>query len=868
MIRHVLFQHLFKWLLILLIGLVLFGIFPGKGLAIVLGLIVALRLFSIVAEAIRKPVTIEAWHALTDSLAAAYESIDPRARVADAARFGLPIDASPRALAEAAVIRQARRYAPPRGWRELAAETLGLITFAGLIPADIALYTCDFFSFRMSYGWIGAAVVTTSLALYAWPHLWARTAGWNWGRALWWALPFPVATVLFIAGIAIRHPYLNPFHPEHTRLAAERVLALRNNIVAGNHADWVLRHARECERRGDLKRAAFLYREGLRLSPNEREATDRLAALEPTRSGPQVSAPARARTAAAPPIWPTRQSVDRLPRCHVGPQLTNLETLTVVIVPVGDVPDRVPDTVGHIIRLELDLPACVSAETVPLPPHDRVRGLLVGKQWDPMTLFGAFRRAFPSLPPAPVKYLLLTPADIYTEGANYIFSVSWDIGALVGLARFGDLGGDDPMLRHRAAKQSLCALLKSFGAPISPDRNCVTSYCHSLAEFDAKGDHPSAATLAIFEQARAQLNGQWQAFRRADSLPQAQREMREAWDAVRRGDYAAAEPAFEKNRDFLEKDPGFHFMRAEIAVRLNRIERARQALADARRLDPDSPSCNTIEGLICKASGDLHGARVALERAVARSPNDPKVLKYLPPILEQMGDAGAAREAWGRLLALSPGDSDAVLHYSLLLWQAGERDRADSTITGVVRAQPTSSASLEGALADYYCATGREADALAPADRAAALAPGDPAHAFRRAVVTLRAGHHLRAMELAAEMSRRFPNEPRSWYALSLTASVAMDIPTATSAYQQWLRVAPRDPDAHCNYGYFLHRTGRDSEAREVLQRACREFPGYGLAWLNLSVVLQALGEHAAAQEARQKADSLLPAQQRHALVR
>lgn len=868
MIRQVFFQYLFKALLLLLLCLALYGVLPGANLAVVMGVIIILRLTYIAAEMFRKPVTIEAWHALTDSLATAYEAIEPGVRVADAAALGLSPDATPRALAEAAVIRRARGYAPPRGKLELCAEALGLFTFSALFPAIIALYTSDFFSFRISYGWIGGSVVAVCLGLYSWPHLWPKTIGWDRRRTLWWLAPFPVAAFLFVAGIAIRHPYLNPFHPEHTRLAAEKVLALRNNIVAGNHADWVLRYARECEARGDWEKAASLYREGLRLNSHNREAAERLVALESRVSAGGVAPSDEVSAGAPPPIWPIKQTVDKLPRCQVGPELALVDTCTVVIVPVGGIPDRILDTVGHVIQLELDLPVLVSAATVPLPPHTRIRGLLIGKQWDPMTLYSAFQRASPPLPRAPIKYLLLTPVDIYAEDTNYAFSISWDIGALVALARYGDLGGDDPMLRHRAAKQSLCALLKSFGIPISPDRRCVTSYCHSLEEFDAKGDHPNAATLAQFRRIRSQVNSGWQAFRRADSLPQAQRELREAWEAVRRGDYAAAEPAFETNRDFFPKDPAFHFMRAEIAIRLSRIERARQALAEARTLDPDSPSCDRIEGMICRATGDLIGARSAFERAVARAPNDPQILRYLAPVLEQMGDAKAARQAWERLLALSPGDSEAVEHFCLLLWQAGERDRADSIIRGVVRAQPASSALLEGALADYYRATGRDADAVTPAETAAKLAPTDIDAAFRLASVTSCVGNHARAIELAEDMTRRFPGEPRSWRALSLVASVAKDLPTATSAYQEWQRTAPRDPDAYSNYGFFLHQTGRNAEAREVLERACREFPGYGLAWLNLSVVLEALGDQAAASDARRRANALFPTQQRHVLVR
>ena len=62
--------------------------------------------------------------------------------------------------------------------------------------------------------------------------------------------------------IETRHPYLNPFNPDHNRLAAERVLALKNNVVAGRNADWVLRYARQLDERGDTQQAIHFYREG------------------------------------------------------------------------------------------------------------------------------------------------------------------------------------------------------------------------------------------------------------------------------------------------------------------------------------------------------------------------------------------------------------------------------------------------------------------------------------------------------------------------------------------------------------------------------------------------------------------------------
>ena len=73
-----------------------------------------------------------------------------------------------------------------------------------------------------------------------------------------------------------------------------------------------------------------------------------------------------------------------------------------------------------------------------------------------------------------------------------------------GRAQEGDL------VRLRTAKQALCALLKSFKVPMSPDRNCVTSYTRNLDEFDAKGNRPNAETLTLFRQAVADMNAEWQ----------------------------------------------------------------------------------------------------------------------------------------------------------------------------------------------------------------------------------------------------------------------------------------------------------------------------------------------------------------------
>lgn len=351
-------------------------------------------------------------------------------------------------------------------------------------------------------------MIALCLALYAWPHRWMKSARLTIYRIWWWALPLGPALFLVIEALQTRHPYLNPFHPNHAALAATRVLKLKNNVIAGRHADWVLRYARQLDEGGKPKEALLFYREGLRLDASDRGAYERLAVLEA--NYPDDSLEKRTVT---PGVLLTSSrfagAENKLPRGKIDAGLESVEECTVVLVSVGNVPDEILETIGTTVRTELNLPVLVSSNTVRLPPHTRVQGLLTGRQWDQAALVQAVRTNFNSFPKAPIKYVFITPVDIYGEGVNYVFSTSSEWGALVSLARFGEPKGDDTLLRQRAAKQTLCALIKSFNVSASPDRNCVTSYARSLEEFDLKGDRPNAATLAWFGRAVTNLNKGW-----------------------------------------------------------------------------------------------------------------------------------------------------------------------------------------------------------------------------------------------------------------------------------------------------------------------------------------------------------------------
>jgi predicted Zn-dependent protease len=272
----------------------------------------------------------------------------------------------------------------------------------------------------------------------------------------------------------------------------------------------VLRYARQLDQRGESQSAIHFYREGLRLDANDHKAYARLAVLEAQSSTNVADATANPEEVSRAPYWTDAQPIIPSPRGQIDSQLENVAGCTVVIVPVGKVSDELLDAVGYVIHHELGLPVLISTNPVPVPPYTRERGLATGPQWDHMALVRVFTNATSYFPHAPIRYLLVTPVDIYIEDANYVVSTSYPWGALLSSFRYEMMDGGESLLRQRTAKQALCAVLKIFNLQASPDRNDVTSYARTPEEFDAKGNRPDAETLKMFRQAVADLNTGWQ----------------------------------------------------------------------------------------------------------------------------------------------------------------------------------------------------------------------------------------------------------------------------------------------------------------------------------------------------------------------
>jgi hypothetical protein len=490
-----------------LIGLLLYGAVSGGQIAWLLLSFAVWWGFRIIAEWFRKIATEEEWEALRQELHAGFEVALPEDCAEAALSVGLPADAATEEIAEALVMRYQAEERPLRAKRELAAEVLGLLSFSLLLPLCLALYALNFFSFHLSHEWTAFAACMLCLALFYWPFRWGSLKA----RIYWWALPFLPLLMLTWNALETKHPYLNPFEPERPRLAADRVLALKDNVVAGRHAHWVARYAADLATDSRPAQALGYYQAAKSLDPQSAEVASAIEQLERDHeartlsSEAAVDAPPPVAASNRAPLLPSGFDSVRLPRTALDHRLSQLPGVYVVLVPIGPVEEYKLQAVRAGLHRELGLDCLVARDEVPLPEHSRRRGFVIGKQWSIEVMMDAFRASFPQPPVAPVKYLVVTEADIYSGNANFLFSAWAPWGAILSTARYEMNGENTHLVAERTAKQSLCAILKSFGVPASSDPDCVTSYSNGLRQFDQKGSRPAPETRRIFQEHVAQM---------------------------------------------------------------------------------------------------------------------------------------------------------------------------------------------------------------------------------------------------------------------------------------------------------------------------------------------------------------------------
>ena len=154
---------------------------------------------------------------------------------------------------------------------------------------------------------------------------------------------------------------------------------------------------------------------------------------------------------------------------------------------------------------------------------------------------------------------------------------------------------------------------------------------------------------------------------------------------------------------------------------------------------------------------------------------------------------------------------------------------------------------------------GRNADALAPMQKAAALSPSD-FEAHTNLGITL---HDLSRLDEAEVSYRRAlqikPDYAKAHYNLGVTLQALGRLDEAETSYRRALQVKSDFAEAHYNLGVTLQDLGRMNEAEASYRRVLQDKPDFAGAHYNLGITLQALGRMDEAEASYRRAIQIKP---------
>jgi tetratricopeptide (TPR) repeat protein len=218
---------------------------------------------------------------------------------------------------------------------------------------------------------------------------------------------------------------------------------------------------------------------------------------------------------------------------------------------------------------------------------------------------------------------------------------------------------------------------------------------------------------------------------------------------------------------------------------LNRLEEAHQLAKDATFRFPLQAKLWLDRAQVCQMMGNPEGRLDALRQAVAVAPGWSIAARELADALDDAEERDEAVAVLGRAAARSP--TDPLTHGFLAerLWEAGQSREALDRVKLALRHEP----GYDWA----WHAASLWADRLEVPDE---------------------------VPDLAREMTRDRPGDPRVWLRLARLLQHPRDNDEVLAALDRVITLDPRNPDAHDLKAERLAEMGRFDEAREAAQPA------------------------------------------------
>jgi tetratricopeptide (TPR) repeat protein len=389
-------------------------------------------------------------------------------------------------------------------------------------------------------------------------------------------------------------------------------------------------------------------------------------------------------------------------------------------------------------------------------------------------------------------------ADRYTylPSIGLFIAITWGVGDIVGTRPYARMAAG----ASAAALLAACAALTAIQARFWKDTE--TLFAHAI-------EATSENALAEYTLGAAQVKkGKYdEAFKHFSEAIRIQPNHGEALNnlgllLVMRGEKEAGIARYRQAVQAKLDSSALHYNLAAALADENKIDEAIGSYNAALRKDPLFFPARCGLGAALLRQGKIAEAKTEYQEVLRRDARNTEALIGLGAAFAAETNQEAAFEWFEKALAINPSDPQAHFEIGNVLLDAGRTDEADAQYSWAARARqdlPT----LLIQQAQACAARGDRRGAIARAQAAARLAPGQPAILQFAAAQLMQAGQIPEALKHLREIVRLQPDAP-AHYNLAIALTLKGDREASLEHYREAVRQQPDWPVALNDLAWIL----------------------------------------------------------------
>jgi tetratricopeptide (TPR) repeat protein len=325
---------------------------------------------------------------------------------------------------------------------------------------------------------------------------------------------------------------------------------------------------------------------------------------------------------------------------------------------------------------------------------------------------------------------------------------------------------------------------------------------------------------------------------------------------ARRGETEAALDAIRGAAALAPDVPAYRESQAQLARELGRYDEAIAALEEGISDCPAAARLHYGLGSAYSARGWGIEARHAFARAAEIEPGNPTYQRVMAMHMAEDDPRGAI-EIMRRAVSAAPDDAETLYQLGLLYARDGDDASAQAQFQRAAWLAPTEPA-YQRALGQCLARLGRP-DAAEKLRLSMALGPNDAATHAAAGDLFAAEGRFPAALDCYATATRLAPEVPVYWRTLGMLRLTREDAAGAVEALDEAIRLDPADAESHSARGIALEQLGRAGDAAQAFDQAVHLAADDPTGHYRLARARLAVGDEAGALHALDRAVTLRP---------